>query len=157
MMKIVLFLLFLVEVHCQQTFPYVSFMGQTLVNHSFVNLSTVGSDNSNIVVCHTDLRTCCSGSQSIHRGDWYFPDGTRLPFSGPSVPIGLARAAQRVVIGRTSATGPTGIYRCDISTRAVHDVTDISVRDTVYVGLYTGSGGKCSPLFEIAVVMSVLV
>ena len=67
MMRIVLFLLFLVEVHCQQTFPYVSFglMGQALSNHSYVDLSTVGSagDNSDSVVCHTDLDTCCSGPQ----------------------------------------------------------------------------------------------
>ena len=63
---LLLFLLSLVEVHCQ-TFPYVSFMGQTLVNHSYVDLSTVGSasDNSDSVVCHTDLITCCSGGQGI--------------------------------------------------------------------------------------------
>ena len=142
MMKIVLLLLFLVEVHCQRTYPYVSFMGQILANHSYVDLSTVGSeDNSNSVVCHTDLTTCCSGSQGFHRGDWYFPDGTRLPFASSSVPIGLGRAAQRVVIRRTTATGPTGIYRCDISTEALHSDTEDSVRDSVYVGLYTSSGG----------------
>ena len=131
-------------VHCQQTFPYVSFglTGQTLANHSYVDLSTVGNanDNSDGVVCHTDLGTCCSGSQGSHRGDWYFPDGTLLPFSGTSVPIGLARAAQIAVIRRTSGTGPTGIYRCDIPTNAVYHY-DNSVRDTVYVGLYTGSKG----------------
>ena len=127
-----------------QTFPYVSFMGQTLANHSYVDLSTVGSekDNSDSVVCHTDLSTCCSGAQGIHRGNWSSPDGTLLPFSGPSVPIGLGRTAQIAVIRRTSGTGPTGIYRCDIPTVAVHDNTDISVRDTIYVGLYTGSEGK---------------
>ena len=27
------------------------------------------------VQCHSDLSTCCSGSQGYHRGDWYFPDG----------------------------------------------------------------------------------
>ena len=135
--------LFLSLVHCQQTFPYVSFMGQTLANHSYVDLSTVGNadDNSDSVVCHTDLDTCCSGAQGIHRGTWSFPDGTRLPFSGPSVPISLGRAARIAVIRRTSGTGPTGIYRCDIQTIAVHDDSDNSVRDTVYVGLYTGSGG----------------
>ena len=140
MMKIVLFLLFLVEVHCQQTFPYVSFMGQTLVNHSYVYLSTVGraSDNSDSVVCYTDLSTCCSGSQGSHRGDWYFPDGSRLLFTSS---IGLTRGAQIAVIRRSSGTGPTGIYRCDIPTVAFHDDTDISVRDSVYVGLYTSSGG----------------
>ena len=138
---LLLFLLSLVEVHCQQTFPYVSFglTDQTLPDHSYVNISTVGSarDNSDGVVCHTDLSTCCSGGQGIHRGDWYFPNGTRLPFAGYSVPIGEGRAAQIAVIRRTTATGPTGIYRCDI---AVHDDTDISVRETVYVGLYPVDG-----------------
>ena len=145
MMKIVLLLLSLVEVNCQQTFPYVSFglTGQTLVNHSYVDLSTVGSasDNSDGVVCHTYLSTCCSGTQGVHRGDWYFPDGTILPFADRSVPIGLARGAQRAVIRRTTATGPTGIYRCRIATNAVHSNTDESVGETIYVGLYAGSEG----------------
>ena len=136
---LLLFLLSLVEVHCQQTFPYVSFMGQTLVNHSYVDLSEVGSasDDSNSVICHTDLSTCCSGSQGPHRGDWYFPNGTRLPFSGD---VYEARGANRVELRRTTATGPTGIYRCDIATDAVHSNTDFSVRDTVYVGLYPTDG-----------------
>ena len=130
-------------VHCQQTFPYVSFglTGQALVNHSYVDLSTVGSagDNSDSVVCHTDLSTCCRGP---HHGDWYFPTGSVLPFPGISVPIYEGRAAQIAVIRRTTATGPTGIYRCDISTVAVHDNTDISVRDTIYVGLYVSEGKR---------------
>ena len=136
---LLLFLLSLLEVHCQQTFPYVSFMGQTLADHSYVDLTTVGSasDNSDGVVCHTDLSTCCASAQGIHRGDWSFPAGTLLPFSGP---IYLGRSAQRAIIRRTTATGPTGIYRCDIPTVTVHDDTDISVRDTVYVGLYPANG-----------------
>ena len=139
-----LLLLFLVEVHSQQTFPYVSFNLTALGNHSYVNLSTVGSetDNSDSVVCHTDLSTCCSGGQGSHRGNWSFPDGTVLPFIGNSVPIALGRSAQRAIIRRTTATGPTGIYRCDIPTNAVHDVTDISVGETLYVGLYPADGGK---------------
>ena len=131
------------EVHCQQTFPHASFMNETLANHSYVNLSTVGraSDNSDCVVCHTALSTCCSAAQGPHRGSWYFPDGTtRLPFSGNSVPIGLARGDRVAVICRTTATGPTGIYRCDIATIAVHSNTDESVGETVYVGLYTADG-----------------
>ena len=68
------------------------------------------------------------------------PDGTVLPFAGSSVPIGLGRTAQIVTIRRTTATGPTGIYRCDIPTNAVHDDTDFSVRDTIYVGLYPTDG-----------------
>ena len=100
-------------------------------------------DNSDSVVCHTDLSTCCSGTQGIHRGDWSFPDGTLLPFAGPTVPIGLGRNAQIAIIRRTNdATGPTGIYRCRIATNAVHSDTDQSVGETVYVGLYPAIGGK---------------
>ena len=77
-----------------------------------------------------------------HRGDWYFPDGTRLPFSGDGGDIYEFRGDQRVDIRRrNNANSPTGIYRCDIPTNAVHDDDDISVRDTVYVRLYTASGG----------------
>ena len=53
-----------------------------------------------IVLCHSDLSTCCSGSQGHHRADWYFPDGVRLPFSGA---IFEGRAAQIAVIRRTTA------------------------------------------------------
>ena len=132
------------EVYCQQTFPYVSFRGQTLANHSYVDISLVGDDpsGSDSVQCITDLSTCCSGDQGAHRGDWYFPDGTRLPFPGDG-DIFEYRATQRVDLRRrNNANSPTvGIYRCDIHTDAVHDDSDISVRDTVYVGLYTASGG----------------
>ena len=133
-------LLLLVKVNCQQTFPYVSFglTGPALDNNSYVDLSTVGSesDSSDSVVCRTDLESCCGGSQGVHRGDWSFPDGTVLPFVGPGVPIGLGHGPQIAVIRRTTTTGPTGIYRCRIATNAVHSDTDISVRETVYVGLY---------------------
>ena len=113
-------------------------MGQTLANHSYVDLSTVLNYYEFSVMCHTDLIMCCSSSQGHHRGDWYFPDGTRLPFSGGMYE---GRGAQRVDLRRTTATGPTGIYRCDIPTDDVHDETDISVRETVYVGLYPADGG----------------
>ena len=35
---------------------------------------------------------------------------------------------------------PSGIYLCDIATNAVHDDNDISVRESVYVGLYATGG-----------------
>ena len=65
-----------------QSFPYVSFMGQTLDNHSYVDISLVGSDpiGSDSVQCITDLDTCCTNTDGPHRGDWYLPDGTRLGF-----------------------------------------------------------------------------
>ena len=139
--SLLLVFLSLVEVHCQPA-PYVTFMGNTVPSHGYVDLSQVGNDGSgsDSVQCITDLSTCCSGTQGVHRGDWYFPDGTRLPFSGDIIED---RDAQRIDLRRrNNANSPVGIYRCDIATNAVHDDTDISVRDTVYVGLYTASGGN---------------
>ena len=96
-------------------------------------------DDSGSVQCITDLSTCCTGTEGPHRGDWYFPDGNRLPFSRD---IYENRGSERVALSRRNdANSPTGIYRCDIPTHAVHDNTDNSVRATVYVGLYTASGG----------------
>ena len=33
-------------------------------------------------------------------------------------------------------------YRCDIPTDAIHDDNDLSVRETVYVGLYASGGNE---------------
>ena len=136
----------LVEVH-SQTAPYVSFMGETLPNHAYVNLSLVGDDGSgsDSVQCHTDLDSCCTGSQGLHRGDWIAPDcysEQRLPFfTDASEDIYEARGAQRVDIRRrNNADMPSGIYRCYIPTFAVHDDNDITVRESVYVGLYARGG-----------------
>ena len=128
-----------------QTFPYISFQGHTLANHSYVNLSLVGGDTSgsDSVQCITDLMTCCSSAQGPHRGDWYFPDGTQLPFSGV---IRENRDAQSVSLCCDTMSGINGIYRCDVPTTAVRDGTN-TTRDTVYVGLYlNGEGEHCLQL-----------
>ena len=131
----------LVEVH-SQTFPYVSFEGQTLTNHSYVDFSLVGipKNGGDSVQCHTDLTTCCSGGQGIHRGNWYFPNGTRLPFSPAA--LHESRGKKRVDLRHWSATSPTGMYHCDIATVDVIDKqTTQLTRKRVYVGLYTNGEG----------------
>ena len=138
---IVVLLLFSVfwSVVCSQTFPYVSFLGHTLANHSYVDLSLVGDDisGSDSVQCHTDLSTCCSISQGSHRGDWYFPDGTRLPFSGI---IHQSRRGRKVDLRHyRSSTSQSGIFCCTIATIAVHYDYG-SEGERVYVGMYTTGG-----------------
>ena len=134
----------LVEVY-SKTFPYVFFMSQTLANHSYVDLSLVGTSDS--LQCITNLMTCCSSSQGVHRGDWYFPNGSILQFSGD---IFESREPQRVSLRRERNPAIVGVYRCDVSTISVHDNIDTSVRDVVYVGLYTPDQGKLiSPLIYL--------
>ena len=136
----------LVEVQSQTEYPYISFMGTTLPNHSYVDFNEVGKNgfgnDTNTVQCHTDLSTCCDTHQLVPRGDWFFPNGTRLPFYNESGDIKESLQPQVVHIRRTNnATGPSGIYRCFIGTNAVHDNNDSSVGETVYVGLYGRGGG----------------
>ena len=132
----------LVEVH-SQTAPYLTFMGNNIPNHGYVDLNTVGtnSSNANAVVCHTDLTSCCSMSQGDDRGDWYFPNGNRLHFLSFALTYEV-RGAQVVVALRYSGSpydyiGPFGIYRCDIETNAVNNNDG---NETLFVGLYTSGG-----------------
>ena len=71
-----------VELH-SQTAPYLTIKGKIIPNNSYVNLSTVDpkgkKKNLNTLQCHTDLNTCCTRAQGPDRGDWYFPNGNRLP------------------------------------------------------------------------------
>ena len=122
-------------------------MGTNLPNHSYVDLTLVGDvrDGGDSIQCHTDLDTCCSGAQGADRGDWYFPNGTRLQFSYNPGDIYESRQAQRVDLDRRNNAGTSGIYRCTIETNAVHsnDSSDTTTRETVYAGLYA-SGGECA-------------
>ena len=145
-MNVLLLLILLwspVEVH-SQTVPYISFMGENLPNHSYVELSLVGNAVDDSVQCHTDLNTCCSSAQGADRGDWYFPSGGRLQFTGD---IYESRQCQRVDLHRSNNGDTSGIYRCAIETIAVHsdDNSDTTTRETVYVGLYA-IGGKLTVL-----------
>ena len=133
-------------VYSQETFPFVSFTEQTLVNHDYVDLNEVGRSDTggNDVRCITDLNTCCSASQGVHRGNWYFPNGTRLLLLiYQDLDVFEARGPMSVDLRLNSGTSPpTGIYRCDIPTRAVNDVSgDPSVAETIFVGLFNSTTG----------------
>ena len=138
MTGLLLFLCVVMEVH-SQTFPYVRF-GYTdpdLSNHSYVDLTRVGDsgNGSDSVQCHTDLPTCCSPTQGVHRGDWFFPNGNRLPLRGGD--IHEIRGNQRVDLRRTNNAVTNGIYQCTIETI---EINADAGRDIVYVGLYASGG-----------------
>ena len=134
---------YLVEVH-SQTVPYVDFMTETpLPNHTYIDLNLVG-EGSLGVRCQTDLETCCRDDDGVHHGYWIPPGSEESlpPSSNASADIYQVQGPQRVILRRrNNADMPSGIYRCDIPTNAVHDDNDLSVRESVYVGLYA-SGGK---------------
>ena len=108
-------------------------MGENLPNHSYVDLTLVGTNNSdpgNTVRCIIDLGTCCRGVDGIHTGEWLFPNGSAVQSFSFDDSIYKARGAQWIILRRRiNAMGPSGIYRCDIPTDAVHDDNDLSVRE----------------------------
>ena len=140
------FLCSLVEVQSQTEYPYLTFLGNTLPNHSYVDLSRVGRErsgsNSNTVQCQTDLVTCCTNTLP-HHGHWFAPGGnTRLPFWNESGNMFQSYGTQTVHLRhRNNANGPSGIYQCVI---VVHDDSDLSVGEMVYVGLYGSGRGICN-------------
>ena len=139
----------LVEVQSQTEYPYMSFKGTTLPNHSYVDLSLLGDRSgtkyNNTLQCHTNLEACCRLQPNgiPGRGDWFAPgNDTRLPFGNDPGDIYEDRRHQVVHLKRRrSAYVSSGIYRCVIPTNAVHNDSDPSVGETVYVGLYYGSRG----------------
>ena len=135
-----------VEVHSQTEYPYVSFMGVNLPNHAYVDLTLVGEDitgSGNTVRCHTNLDTCCTDRQGVHRGDWYFPNSSVLAGAGGGGDIYIRRGPQVVHLRRRNdAISASGIHRCEIDVND-NDVDTIT-GETVCVGLYPPSGGKQS-------------
>ena len=119
LLVLLLFFCSVIEVNSIQTFLYISFMDQTLVNHDYVDLN-----GGNDVLCITDLTTCCSASQGPHRGNWHFPNETRLSLPTSDTDIFESRGSLSVSLRRNSGTSPpNGIYHCLIPTKAVNDVS----------------------------------
>ena len=106
------------------------------MNHSYVNLSLVGTPENNRVSCHTNRDTCCSYAQGPDRGDWFFPNGTRLDFSNSGGDIYQMRGAQRVSLLRRNTRNVPGIYHCNITITPGSD----PIRGIIYIGLYDDRG-----------------
>ena len=129
--------------YCQtQEYPYVSFNGMVLANLSYVNLLLVNNTESGSVQCHTDLSTCCRSTNGVHRGDWFFPNGSVLGFRGSSDDdIVETRGPQRVDLRRRNNGSASGIYHCSIATVASAPINDdLGPPEHVYVGLYDSGG-----------------
>lgn len=127
-------LLPVVQVH-SLTFPYVSFRGRTLANHSLVDLSQVGEYYCS--QCHTNVKKYCTRSGKNYCGDWKFPNGTKLPLRGRIYQT-FGYKKVRLCQYDNNAASPSGIYHCNIRTI---DNNYNSVRGTVYVGLYDSDEG----------------
>ena len=107
-------------------------------NNSLVSLKDIG-EGDGALLCMTDLADCCQqpytngiGKNAI--GNWFFPNGSRVPSSGEQSNFHRTRGQSVVRLHRRRG-GEDGIYSC-----VVPDATNVT--QTLYIGVYTASTGE---------------
>ena len=97
------------------------------MNNSVIPISEIGTELTNstseALQCITDLRPCCrqsetSAIQQMLMGEWYYPDGTRVPDNeGDDVFFatrGLNDGTVNLFRRNTGVMSPVGSYCCEI-------------------------------------------
>ena len=116
---------------------WFSLNGITYQNNSYVTLEDIGV-GSDSLLCVTNLTACCrppyTGENGSAMGNWFFPNGTRVPNSGIMWDFQRTRGQMEVVLQRTRG-GEEGIYRCEIPDSR-------SVIQTIYIGVYSAGSGE---------------
>ena len=114
-----------------------SLRGKIYQNNSIVTLEDIGN-NSDAALCMTNFTTCCrnpyTGINGSAIGNWYFPNGTRVPSHGWQWDFYRVRKQMVVDLNRKRG-GVDGIYRCEIPDSA-------SINQTIYIGVYGTSTGE---------------
>ena len=94
------------------------------------------------LLCITTLTDCCQLSYNGSAlGNWFFPNGTRVPSRFANAASGerwnfYRDRGQMVVRMHRRRGGEEGIYRCEIPDA-------IYVIQTIYIGVYSASTGEC--------------
>ena len=102
----------------------------TYQNNSIVTLKDIG-EGDDALLCITNLTGCC---QSPANGNWFFPNGTRVPSSNVQWDFHRARGQMMVRLNRRRG-GEEGIYCCVIP-------DSMNVNQTIYIGVYSESTGE---------------
>ena len=90
-------------------------------------------ESHDALLCVTNLTTCCQYPHT--KGNWFFPNGTRVPSLGMNWDIYRTRRHMLVYLHRTRG-GVEGVYRCEIP-----DSTNIM--QTIYIEVYTPKSREC--------------
>ena len=107
--------------------------GAIIPNHGFVLLDNIG-ESIDSLLCLTDLPACCSPPYAESAlGNWFFPNGTRVPSSGNRWNFHRTRGQMSVLLSRTRG-GANGIYRCYVPSETKDH--------QLYVGVYAANSGR---------------
>ena len=97
------------------------------------------TEGGDALLCVTDQTACCRSPytdpmESVAIGNWYFPNGTRLPSSGSQWDFHRTRG-QSVVLMHRRRGGEEGIYSCEVPDA-------MNVTQTIYIGVYLADAGE---------------
>ena len=118
-----------------------SLRNTTYQNNSLVTLEDIGEDDD-ALLCVTDLTACCrppyTGEMGPDIGNWFFPNGTRVPNGDDNITSGLLwdfyrTSSHSMILLNRRRGGVNGIYRCEIPDA-------LGVTQTIYIETTTG---KC--------------
>ena len=105
-------------------------------------LEDIGEGDATLL-CITTKTACCrppyTGVNGSAIGNWFFPNGTRVPSSSSNWDFHRNRG-QMVVLLHRKRGGVEGIYHCEIPDA-------VNVTQSLYIGVYSASTGKWSVLF----------
>ena len=118
---------------------WFSLNGTTYQNNSIVILEDIG-EGDDALLCMTDVTDCCRPLPDKALGNWFFPNGTRVPSSGHQWDFHRTRG-QSVIRLQRRRGGADGIYRCVIPVPQ-SDAEDVN--QTIFIGVYTASTGESS-------------
>ena len=115
-----------------------SLRGTTYQNNSLVSLEDIG-EGYGALLCMTDQPACCRPSyiDSVWLtafGNWFFPNGTRVPSSGNNWDMHRTRGHMVLPLHRRKG-GTEGIYHCVI-------LDAMNVSQTIYIGVYPAETGE---------------
>ena len=105
--------------------------GSFLSNNSLINVDEIGVGVMSLL-CFTNKLDCCGESPS-RSGEWYFPNGSRVPLQNDGV-IYRDRGVSVVRLNwRSHPNPPIGVFQCQIP--------DMVKMKDIYVGIYPRNAG----------------
>ena len=100
-------------------------------------LEDIGEDDD-ALLCITNQTACCrppyTGVNGSASGNWFFPNGSRVPNSGRQWDFHRTRGQMVVRLNRRRS-GVEGIYRCEIP-------DTFGFTQTLYIRVYSASTGE---------------
>ena len=102
-----------------------------------MTLEDIG-EGGDALLCMIEQPVCCqylyTGAIDDDRGNWYFPNGTRINSSGDSLDFNRTSGQVVVRLNRRQGRVP-GIYHCEIP-------NEMNVTQNIYIGVYNASTGE---------------